>query len=255
MLDTKPRGAGTKGSRGHETPRTNGGRPPPPRRSLAQAAAEKAAFDEAAKKEAADIAAREAKAKAALEPLAKARKRRAATCEAGIKPDGARPTGLEIALGPVLRRQRARGRVGLLPMASDSPGREVGLRPRLLQECQAMCAARQAYTKDGDVAGAGGRRAAARRTARARPGSDRGCGDEVPAGASGYCECHDGTRALGLRPRRRVRAAGRAVHLGLAYPDRRPSHVVDRVAAGAGTGRGSDKRIHIGGARRRARRH
>ena len=44
---------------------------------------------------------------------------------------------------------------------------------------------------------------------------------QVPAGASGYCECHDGTRARESDCDHGIFTCGEAcaVHLGLAYPD------------------------------------
>ena len=88
-------------------------------------------------------------------------------------------------------------------------------------KCQAMCAARQAYMKDGDVCEGWRQTGGCSPHGPREAGSDRSCGDEVPAGASGYCECHDGTRARESDCDHGIFTCGEAcaVHLGLAYPD------------------------------------
>ena len=187
---------------------------------MAQAAAEKAAFDEAAKKEAADIAAREAKAKAALEPLAKAREAaRAATCEGWYQTGtmhARRPS--RIAPDRSCDDDVPAGASGYCQCGDGQAAKSDCDHASF--KCQAMCAARQAHE--------GRRRARGwRQTGGCSPhgpreaGSDRGCGDEAPAGASGYCECHDGTRARESDCDHGIFTCGEAcaVHLGLARPD------------------------------------
>jgi hypothetical protein len=188
---------------------------------MAQAAAEKAAFDEAAKKEAADIAAREAKAKAALEPLAKAREAaRAATCEGWLQtgrctPDGPRESHSDRSCDDDVPA----GASGYCQCGDGQAAKSDCDHASF--KCQAMCAARQAYMKDGDVCEGWRQTGGCSPHGPREAGSDRGCGDEVPAGASGYCECHDGTRARESDCDHGIFTCGEAcaVHLGLAYPD------------------------------------
>ena len=188
---------------------------------MAQAAAEKAAFDEAARKEAADIAAREAKAKAALEPLAKAREAaRAATCEGWLQtgrctPDGPRESHSDRSCDDDVPA----GASGYCQCGDGQAAKSDCDHASF--KCQAMCAARQAYMKDGDVCEGWRQTGGCSPHGPREAGSDRGCGDEVPAGASGYCECHDGTRARESDCDHGIFTCGEAcaVHLGLAYPD------------------------------------
>ena len=188
---------------------------------MAQAAAEKAAFDEAAKKEAAEIAAREAKAKAALEPLAKAREAaRAATCEGWHQtgrctPDGPRESHSDRSCDDDVPA----GASGYCQCGDGQAARSDCDHASF--KCQAMCAARQAYTKDGDVCEGWRQTGGCSPHGPREAGSDRGCAEEVPAGSSGYCECHDGTRARESDCDHGIFTCGEAcaVHLGLAYPD------------------------------------
>ncbi len=188
---------------------------------MAQAAAEKAAFDEAAKKEAADIAAREAKAKAALEPLAKAREAaRGAKCEGWYQtgrctPDGPRESHSDRSCDDDVPA----GASGYCQCGDGQAAKSDCDHASF--KCQAMCAARQAYLKDGDVCEGWRQTGGCSPHGPREAGSDRGCGDEVPAGASGYCECHDGTRARESDCDHGIFTCGEAcaVHLGLAYPD------------------------------------
>ena len=188
---------------------------------MAQAAAEKAAFDEAAKKEAAEIAAREAKAKAALEPLAKAREAaRAATCEGWRQtgrctPDGPRESHSDRSCDDDVPA----GASGYCQCGDGQAAKSDCDHASF--KCQAMCAARQAYTKDGDVCEGWRQTGGCSPHGPREAGSDRGCAEEVPAGASGYCECHDGTRARESDCDHGIFTCGEAcaVHLGLAYPD------------------------------------
>ena len=188
---------------------------------MAQAAAEKAAFDEAAKQEAADIAAREAKAKAALEPLAKAREAaRGAKCEGWYQtgrctPDGPRESHSDRSCDDDVPA----GASGYCQCGDGQAAKSDCDHASF--KCQAMCAARQAYTKDGDVCEGWRQTGGCSPHGPREAGSDRGCAEEVPAGASGYCECHDGTRARESDCDHGIFTCGEAcaVHLGLAYPD------------------------------------
>ena len=188
---------------------------------MAQAAAEKAAFDEAAKKEAAEIAAHEAKAKAALEPLAKAREAaRAATCEGWHQtgrctPDGHRESHSDRSCDDDVPA----GASGYCECGDGKAAKSDCDHASF--KCQAMCAARQAYMKDGDVCEGWRQTGGCSPHGPREAGSDRGCAEEVPAGASGYCECHDGTRARESDCDHGIFTCGEAcaVHLGLAYPD------------------------------------
>jgi hypothetical protein len=188
---------------------------------MAQAAAEKAAFDEAAKQEAAEIAAREAKAKAALEPLAKAREAaRAATCEGWHQtgrctPDGPRESHSDRSCDDDVPA----GASGYCQCGDGQAAKSDCDHASF--KCQAMCAARQAYMKDGDVCEGWRQTGGCSPHGPREAGSDRGCSEEVPAGSSGYCECHDGTRARESDCDHGIFTCGEAcaVHLGLAYPD------------------------------------
>jgi hypothetical protein len=188
---------------------------------MAQAAAEKAAFDEAAKKEAAEIAAREAKAKAALEPLAKAREAaRAATCTGWYQTGRCTPNGPREAHSDRSCDDDVPAGASGYCQCGDGQAAKSDC-DHASFKCQAMCAARQAYMKDGDVCEGWRQTGGCSPHGPREAGSDRGCGDEVPAGASGYCECHDGTRARESDCDHGIFTCGEAcaVHLGLAYPD------------------------------------
>ena len=188
---------------------------------MAQAAAEKAAFDEAAKQEAAELAAREAKAKAALEPLAKAREAaRGAKCEGWHQtgrctPDGPRESHSDRSCDDDVPA----GASGYCQCGDGQAAKSDCDHASF--KCQAMCAARQAYMKDGDVCEGWRQTGGCSPHGPREAGSDRGCAEEVPAGASGYCECHDGTRARESDCDHGIFTCGEAcaVHLGLAYPD------------------------------------
>ena len=188
---------------------------------MAQAAAEKAAFDEAAKQEAAEIAAREAKAKAALEPLAKAREAaRGAKCEGWYQtgrctPDGPRESHSDRSCDDDVPA----GASGYCQCGDGQAAKSDCDHASF--KCQAMCAARQAYMKDGDVCEGWRQTGGCSPHGPREAGSDRGCAEEVSAGASGYCECHDGTRARESDCDHGIFTCGEAcaVHLGLAYPD------------------------------------
>jgi len=188
---------------------------------MAQAAAEKAAFDEAAKQEAADIAAREAKAKAALEPLAKAREAaRGAKCEGWYQTGRCTPDGpREFHSDRSCDDDVPAGASGYCQCGDGQAAKSDCDHASF--KCQAMCAARQAYMKDGDVCEGWRQTGGCSPHGPREAGSDRSCAEEVPAGASGYCECHDGTRARESDCDHGIFTCGEAcaVHLGLAYPD------------------------------------
>ena len=215
---------------------------------MAQAAAEKAAFDEAAKKEAADIAAREAKAKAALEPLAKAREAaRAATCEGWLQtgrctPDGPRESHSDRSCDDDVPA----GASGYCECGDGKAARSDCDHASF--KCQAMCAARQA-TKDGGVArlAADGRLLAARPArGRFRPGLRRG-GARGRVGLLRVPRRHARAR-VGLRPRHLP--CGRRVLCTSASrtptADRVRSSTPLKFICGAETSVTS-RRIHIGG--------
>lgn len=186
---------------------------------MAAAAAEKAYFDETTKKEAADVAAAAAREKAATEPLAKAREAaRGAQCE------GWHQTGRCTPEGP---REAHSDRTCDDDVPAGASGYcECGDHGRAAKsdcdhasfKCQNMCAARQASLLDGDVCRGWRQTGGCTPHGPREAGSDKTCDEEVPAGSSGYCECHDGTRARESDCDHGIFTCGEAcaVHLGLA---------------------------------------
>ena len=186
---------------------------------MAAAAAEKAYFDETTKKEAADVAAATAREKAATEPLAKARKAaRGAQCE------GWHQTGRCTPEGP---REAHSDRTCDDDVPAGASGYcECGDHGRAAKSdcdhasfrCQTMCAARQAALLDDDVCQGWRQTGGCTPHGPREAGSDKTCDEEVPAGSSGYCECHDGTRARESDCNHGIFTCGEAcaLHLGLA---------------------------------------